>query len=49
MAKLLKWDKDGDGSIDMDEFREGIEALGYKMKTKERKVFGRQGDQRGFI
>jgi len=48
VAKLLQWDKNNDGSIDMDEFREGVEALGYKMKARERNAFSRAAD-RGFI
>ena len=39
MGKILGWDKDGDGNIDMDEFREHVSTLGYTPKKKERQVF----------
>jgi len=48
MGMLLNWDKDNDGEIDMDEFRIGVAALGYKMKSQESKVF-KGTEQRGFI
>lgn len=49
MASLLHWDKDGDGSIDMEEFRELVGQLGYKMKSQPKKAFARGYDQRGII
>ena len=49
MASLLGWDKDGDGSIDMDEFADGVAALGYKMKEQTKAVFKGGPDQRGII
>jgi len=49
-AKLLGWDKDNDGDVDLDEFYAGVATLGYKVKKKEKSAFaGRKGDQRGFI
>ena len=47
-ALLLNWDKDGDGKIDMDEFKDGVAALGYKMKQQEKPVF-KGNEQRGYI
>ena len=36
---LMNWDTDGDGSIDLDEFRRGVAALGYDAAKKEKKLF----------
>ena len=36
---LMNWDTDGDGSIDLDEFRRGVAALGYNAAKKEKKRF----------
>ena len=48
IGSLLSWDKDGDGNIDMEEFKQGVAALGYDVHKRERKVF-RGGGSRGFI
>lgn len=45
VGSLLAWDKDGDGSIDHDEFLQGIAALGYKGKQQSKAMF--RGGQRG--
>lgn len=48
MAALMGWDKDGDGNIDMDEFRQGVATLGYNAHKRERNVFKGSGS-RGMI
>ena len=44
MGAILGWDKDGDGRIDMDEFRKGVAALGYNAAKKEKRA-GRNRQQ----
>ena len=48
MAKLLHWDKDGDGQIDMEEFKQGAAALGYHVKDKGKNAFGEGREVRGY-
>jgi len=48
MGKLLGFDKDNDGEIDMEELRGGLAAMGYNMKAQEKSVF-KGSEQRGFI
>ena len=43
MGSILGWDTDGDGRVDMAEFRERIATLGFKAAKKERDVFGGKG------
>ncbi|KOO52851.1 hypothetical protein Ctob_011897 [Chrysochromulina tobinii] len=43
MGSILGWDTDGDGRVDMTEFRERIATLGFKAAKKERDVFGGKG------
>jgi len=45
MGSILGWDTDGDGNIDMSEFREKVSQLGYTPKKKEREVFASTGDR----
>jgi tetratricopeptide (TPR) repeat protein len=40
MGSILGWDRDGDGNIDMDEFRACVASLGYKPRKREKEVFG---------
>ncbi len=49
VGSLLAWDKDGDGNIDLEEFKAGIESLGYKAVKTDRNVFKGAGAQRGVI
>ena len=49
MASLLRWDKDHDGNIDLDEFKAGVASLGYKMHKREKNVFKGANLQWGYI
>jgi hypothetical protein len=48
MGALLQWDTDGDGNVDMEEFRRGVASLGFEARKRERKVFKGSG-HRGVI
>ena len=41
-------DIDGDGNVDMEEFRQGVASLGFEARKRERKVFKGSG-HRGII
>jgi len=49
MGALLNFDADGDGEIDMDEFKRGMRTMGYKVLKQESAAFKGSGDQRGYI
>lgn len=48
-AKLLQWDNDNDGDVDMDEFYAGVASLGVKMRKQEKNAFKGPRAPRGFV